>query len=394
MEQNSEPNAVTSHISDSEKVYPIPQMVISATRSERDIFEIPREVIMVQQRQVENNAVRFTPDALSEAPSILVQKTNYGAGAPVIRGLIGNQVLIMVDGVRLNNSTFRLGPNQYLNTVSPYLIDRIEVVEGPGSVLYGSDALGGTVNLITRDIKNPQVSGLRLLTTLSSADWSGVNRIDYAKHFGHLSMNIGGGYRKQEDLRGGQGIQPSTGFSGYEGDMKVRYAFNDQNEITASYQLTEYKNVPRTDKISSGDDKKYLYNPQRRELSYLSYDVSGVSDFLQLMKVTLSFNRQVEGREEITTKKPKLETRDMDEIQTLGVSVELHSLLDSQNHLTYGFEWYSDKVSSRRDTVNLTNNKSGAVKPQFPDGTRYQTFGAFLQHQFTLNPFYVIAGLR
>ncbi|MBI3193815.1 MAG: TonB-dependent receptor plug domain-containing protein, partial [Ignavibacteriae bacterium] len=166
--------------------------------------------MMVQQGQIENNAIRFTPDAFSESPSVMVQKTNYGAGAPVIRGLIGNQVLIMVDGVRLNNSTFRLGPNQYLNTVSPFLIDRIEVVEGPGSVLYGSDALGGTVNLITRDIKNPQVSGLRLLTTLSSADWSGVSRIDYAKHFGNVSMNIGGGYRKHEDLRGGQGIQPST----------------------------------------------------------------------------------------------------------------------------------------------------------------------------------------
>ncbi len=380
--------------SDSDRVFPIPQMVISATRTSQNIFEIPREIVMVQQEQVEKNATRFTPDVLSESPSITVQKTNYGAGAPIIRGMIGNQVLLLVDGIRLNNSTFRFGPNQYLNTVSPFLVDRIEIVEGPGSVLFGSDALGGTVNLITRDIKNPSVSGVRLLTTLSTADQSGVSRLDYTTHFGNLSMNLGGGYRKHEDLRSGQAVQPATGFSGYEGDVKLRYAVNEYDEVQASYQFTQYDDVPRTDKITSGDDVKYMYNPQRQELSYLSYDAYNPITAIQLMRVTLSYNRQVEGREEITAKKPKRETRDWDEIQTLGASIELHSLLNEQNQLTYGVDWYSDLVSSRRDTVNLTTNNSGRVKPQFPDGTRYQTFGAFLQNQFSWSPFALIAGVR
>ncbi|MBI5215018.1 MAG: TonB-dependent receptor [Ignavibacteriae bacterium] len=380
--------------SDSDKVFPLPQMVITATRTSQNSFEIPREIVTVQQEQFEKRATRFTPDALSESPSITVQKTNYGAGAPIIRGMIGNQVLLLVDGIRLNNSTFRFGPNQYLNTVSPFLIDRIEIVEGPGSVLFGSDALGGTVNLITRDIKNQSVSGVRLLTTLSTADQSGVSRLDYTTHVGNISMNLGGGYRKHEDLRSGQGVQPATGFSGYEGDVKLRYSVNEQDELNASYQFTQYEDVPRTDKIASGDDKKYMFNPQRRELSYLSYDAYGITEFVQLMRVTLSYNRQVEGREEITTKKPTMETRDMDEIQTVGASVELHSSLNEQNLLTYGLEWYSDYVSSRRDTVNLATNFSGSVKSQFPDGTRYRTFGAFLQNQFSYNPFSVIAGVR
>jgi TonB-dependent heme/hemoglobin receptor len=380
--------------SDSDKVFPIPQMVITATRTSQNSFDIPREIVMVQQGQIENTSTRFVPDALSESPSITVQKTNYGAGAPIIRGMIGNQVLLLVDGIRMNNSTFRFGPNQYLNTVSPFLVDRIEIVEGPGSVLFGSDALGGTVNLITRDIKNTSASGLRLLTTLSTADQSGVSRFDYTQHVGNFGVNVGGGYRKHENLRSGQSVQQATGFSGYEGDVKLRYAINDQDEFHAAYQFTQYDNVPRTDKIASGDDVKYMFNPQRRELSYLSYNAYNPIDIVQLMRVTLSYNRQVEGREEITKKKPKLETRDKDEIQTFGASIELHSTLNEQNLLTYGFEFYSDNVSSARDTVNLTTNYSGSVKPQFPDGTKYQTFGAFLQNQFSLNPFSLIAGVR
>ena len=79
-----------------------------------------------------------------------MQKTNHGGGSPFIRGLVGNQVLVLIDGIRLNNATFRYGPNQYLNTIDSWQIERIEVMRGSGSIQYGSDALGGVVNIISR----------------------------------------------------------------------------------------------------------------------------------------------------------------------------------------------------------------------------------------------------
>jgi hemoglobin/transferrin/lactoferrin receptor protein len=81
----------------------------------------------------------------------MLQKTSYGQGSPFLRGFTGFRTLLMVDGVRLNNAVFREGPNQYWNTVDPWSVDRYEVVLGPASVLYGSDAVGGAVNALTLD---------------------------------------------------------------------------------------------------------------------------------------------------------------------------------------------------------------------------------------------------
>ena len=93
---------------------------------------------------------RTTPEALMGMNGVFVQKTNHGGGSPFVRGLTGNQTLILVDGIRLNNSTFRYGPNQYLNTIDAYTIQRIEVAKGTGSVQYGTDAIGGVVHIITK----------------------------------------------------------------------------------------------------------------------------------------------------------------------------------------------------------------------------------------------------
>jgi hemoglobin/transferrin/lactoferrin receptor protein len=379
---------------DSEKIYPLNPIVVTATRTERDPFSIPRDIVVIGHNQVDNNSIGFTPDALEDSPSILVQKTNYGGGAPVIRGLIGNQILILVDGVRLNNSTFRFGPNQYLNTISPSLIDRLEVVEGPGSVLYGSDALGGTVNLITLDARSFGLAGIRSVTRAASADRSISQHFDYRLGLGNVNILAGGGYQNFNDLSGGDGYQRPTGYNGYDGNVRVDYAADYSHSFSAVYQMTHLTDVPRTDKILSGDDLKYLFTPQQRELGYISYVGSLDWGFISKMNATLSINRQIEGREEITKKKPKTETRDRDEVQTLGATLEFHSPVYSNHLLTYGFEYYHDNVNSKRDTVNLPTGNSGATKPQFPDGATYETFGAFLQDEIDVNPFCVIPGIR
>ena len=380
-------------ISDSERVFPMNQMIITATRTEKELFAIPREVVVVQKQELEDRNIRFTPDALAESPSILVQKTNYGGGAPVIRGLIGNQVLILVDGIRLNNSTFRFGPNQYLNTISPSLIDRVEVVEGPGSVLYGSDALGGTINLITRNSKSLSLSGLRSTTTAATADKSIVQHFDYNTSTGNLNLLIGGGYQKFDELSTGNGYMHPTGYSGYDANARLDYSLDDQQNVTFAYQMSELKDVPRTDRILSKNDKMYLFTPQRQELGYLSYQGNPGWGFINTIKATASFNQQTEGRESIPLKTDTL-TKDLDKVKTFGATIELHSVLSDDMLLTYGLEYYHDDISSSRDTADLGTGKSGSTKSQFPNGTTYDTFAAFIQDQFDIDALYINGGIR
>ena len=127
------------------------EIVVTATRTPEEVAKAPAAVDVVTAKELEERQPRTTAEALREETGITVQKTNHNGGAPVIRGMMGNQILVMVDGIRLNNAIYRFGPNQYLNTLDPGTISRIEVIRGPGSVYYGSDAMGGVVNVITRD---------------------------------------------------------------------------------------------------------------------------------------------------------------------------------------------------------------------------------------------------
>jgi hemoglobin/transferrin/lactoferrin receptor protein len=133
------------------KTADIPEVIITATRSENLAASVPAVVKTLDKKQMEERLVRTFPEALVETPGVMIQKTANGQGSPFIRGFTGFRNLMLIDGIRFNNSTFREGPNQYWNTIDPYALDRVEVLPSQGGTLYGSDAVGGTVNAFTKD---------------------------------------------------------------------------------------------------------------------------------------------------------------------------------------------------------------------------------------------------
>lgn len=125
------------------------EITVTAERDPKTSFESPFAIRILTARKISEQWPRTSPEALPEAAGVWLQKTNHGGGSPFLRGLTGNQVLALVDGIRLNNSTCRYGPNQYINGIDPYSTDRIEILPGAGSTLYGSDAVGGVLNFLT-----------------------------------------------------------------------------------------------------------------------------------------------------------------------------------------------------------------------------------------------------
>jgi iron complex outermembrane receptor protein/hemoglobin/transferrin/lactoferrin receptor protein len=123
-------------------------IVVTAQRYETNQFDVSEPVTVLNSSDLAQQAPRSTPEALFGSAGIWIQKTNHGGGSPIIRGLVGNHILLMMDGIRLNNATYRYGPNQYLSTIDQGLVERIEATRGNGSVLYGSDALGGVVQIL------------------------------------------------------------------------------------------------------------------------------------------------------------------------------------------------------------------------------------------------------
>ena len=146
--KNSEKDSVS-------KEKELSELVVSALRTATNRFSTAEAIDVINAKNMGKLQSRTTPEALTNINGVFVQKTNHGGGSPFVRGLTGNQTLLLVDGVRLSNATFRYGPNQYFNTIDPLSIERIEVLRGGGSVQYGSDALGGTIQVFS---KNPEFS--------------------------------------------------------------------------------------------------------------------------------------------------------------------------------------------------------------------------------------------
>ncbi|MGC6581459.1 MAG: TonB-dependent receptor plug domain-containing protein, partial [Akkermansiaceae bacterium] len=128
----------------------LPNLIVTASRTTEEASESPYSSEILSAEELLEEAARTLPQALQNSPGVLVQQTTPGHGSPFIRGFNGRQTLLLQDGIRLNNATWRGGPVQYWNTVDSQAIDRIELIKSQGSVLYGSDAIGGTVNTFTK----------------------------------------------------------------------------------------------------------------------------------------------------------------------------------------------------------------------------------------------------
>lgn len=364
------------------------EVVVTASRTSENLFETPYTAHVIGQQRMDDNLVRTVPEALADVPGVMVQKTSYGQGSPFIRGFTGFRTLMLVDGIRLNNSTFREGPNQYWSTIDPLSLSRLEVVKGPSSVLYGSDAIGGTVNAI---IKNPYTwgdgaqYGGEVFTRFGSADHSIVVHPEFSfTQDRKLGILVMGSFAKFDDLRGGSdiGFQEHTGYDQWSGDIKAEYNIDERQKLVFAYQQMQQNNVPRTHSTiyaesfagsAVGTDFRRDLD-QDRKLAYVQYHAKDVEPWLSSIVASVSWQIQDEAEDRIRgTGARTITTADVD---TLGVSLQLTSPTPI-GKLTYGFEYYYDMVES--------SSTANAIQGPVADDANYHLFGLYIQDTIPIN---------
>lgn len=364
---------------------------VTGARHDQRLIDSPRQISVVTAEDLRRRNYQSTPDALADILGVFLQKTNDGAGAPIIRGLVGNQILILVDGIRLNNGAYRLGPNQYLNTIDLNQIERIEVVRGAGSVLYGSDALGGVLNIITRTAgREPGTGavGTRWFSRLSSANTGLVGRGEVSLETGALGF-VGGLTLKQFGaLRGGRdtGVQRLTGYDEWDGDGKVAFQLASNQELIVAGQRVTQRHVQRSDVVTAGTDLKWMWNPETRALGYAHYSARELRGPVEHFAVTVSYQQQSEHYQRIVASAPNIELRHFDQTRSLGANVQLTSSVGPRHLLTYGLDANGDQMTSRREDVSLTTGVSQMAKGVLADGSRYRSLAAFVQDEIDLSP--------
>lgn len=373
-------------------------VIISAQRYETDVFERPESVAYLSKTQLDRLSPMSMPDALSHVPGVWMQKTNHGGGSAFVRGLTGYQTLLMIDGIRMNNSTYRSGPNQYLNTVDPLMITSVEVLRGGGSVQYGSDAIGGTIHMLSQDpIFSDQ--GMKVSGNLYGKYWSS----DMEKT-GRAQINIGsrkfaaaGGitYKNLGDIRAGGslGVLDPTGYDGYSTDFKAKFQIKNNHNLVAAYQRDKQMEVPLYHKIAPGDYDIYRFNPQQRDLAYLRMESNYRKKLVSEIRYTVSYQNSLEVREKQKTGSVDFVSEE-DLVSTLGANVEVVSNVSEQWKASSGLEFYHDHVSSSAETTNLETGDNLQLRGLYPDGSTYDNFAIYSLHNYDVNRWNFSVGLR
>lgn len=362
-------------------------LIYSVDRIPESVFQTARAVSVVSGSELRRRGARTLPEALMEEVGVFVQQTAYGHGAPIIRGMIGKQILILVNGVRLNNATFRLGPNQYLSTIDLEAVERVEIVRGVGSVL-GSDALGGIINVITKtgpaEGSSAGIAG-RVSTRLSSADGSRSLHGEVLGRASALRFIGGGTYRRTGDVRAGGdvGRQNATGYEELSGNLNVERSFG-QRFLSASVNVMEQREVPRTDRVASGTHLRYNYDPQRMQLATIRFEDQTAHGWADAIQLTAFYNRQDEDQEEVFAATPGTERRFTDSDLLIGGNAEAAVFLGA-HRLVYGADYSTERIHSRQTDVDLATDIGTARRGIYTDGATYQTAAIYLQDRFDLS---------
>jgi hemoglobin/transferrin/lactoferrin receptor protein len=389
--------AVAQAARDAAEPVELPATIVSATRDERPLLELPSSAISLTADELRlDKAARTLPDALRNEASVMVQKTGYGQGSPYIRGFTGYRNLFLIDGIRLNNSVFRDGPNQYWNTVDTFSLSELEPVRGPFSVLYGSDAIGGTLNAITRGARDlppgrDWLSGVYY--RYSTAENSSIARAETLGRLReNLFLSLGYTFKDFGDLEGGKdvGMQEKTAYSEQDWDAKLEYFLDGESSLVLAHQGVQVNDAWRTHKtiyavdwegLSLGNELKRALD-QDRKLSYLQLHKYGMSGVLEQVHAGVSYHQQSEERDRLRSEDRR--DRQGFDLDTVGAFMSAKSA-SPLGELIYGFEYYRDSVDSfKRKIAPDGSVSSSAIQGPVGDDASYETFGLYLQDEIAL----------
>ncbi len=362
--------------------------VVILGRKEISQSEIPFQIRSISVEEIQSTQAQTSADALAQHGGVFVQKSQMGGGSPVIRGFEANRVLLVVDGIRLNNAIYRNGHLQNAITVDHAILEKMEVIFGPNSLIYGSDALGGVVNFQTKDPKfatnsEQQPSTANYYTTYATANSERSLHFDYSKGWKKLGVLTSLSYRVFGDLRSGNNRderfpefgkrnkiqvednngndlfienedpnkQVGTAYNQFDFLQKVVFRPNINHRIGANIQFSTSSDVPRYDnlnEIHNGQPRwaEWFYGPQRRFLGAVDYrHLASVSLYDQLILIA-SLQRIDEDRNSRRFGNQLLSTQEED-VNVLGFTLDAaKNLLNDKLKLEYGADIQHNLVSS------------------------------------------------
>ncbi|MEZ4935093.1 MAG: TonB-dependent receptor [Saprospiraceae bacterium] len=406
---------------DSLKSVNLEEVVVSGNKVIEKKSDIPHHIDVLLSPKISLLSAQTTADVLSNSGSVFVQKSQQGGGSPVLRGFEANRVLLVIDGVRMNNAIYRAGHLQNSITTDPNMMERIEVLHGAGSVIYGTDALGGVISFFT---KRPQLADSSGVNVNASGflRYSSANQGQTA----HGSVNIGSkrwasltGITVSDfgDLRSGSNdmmkypgfgdanfyvkrvngrdsvfqnsdpdVQKFSGYRQLDVLQKVLFTPSDDLRHTLNFQFSTSSDVPRYDRLqqqSNGQPRyaEWYYGPQERLLVSYEMQKDQKAWWGDLVRFTPAFQMIGESRHDRRLNSD--ETRHLNEDLKI-YSANLDIFKEVQGHeIRYGGEFIQNQLESTGTNENIVTGATTSTFSRYPDGN-YTTMGLYFSHRWEL----------
>ena len=390
-------NHQESMLQDSLRPHAINEVVVTARRFNSVVMGTPEAVRAIDYRSIGEYQLRTSPEALSLTPGVFVQKTNHGGGSPFIRGLTGNQTLLLFDCIRISNSTMRYGPNQYFNTIDPFSAARIEVLRGSGSVQYGSDAIGGTIQAFSHETGFTEETewGGAVLGRISSHGMEQTvhSNISFSNRL--VSARAAVSLRKFGDIVGGDttGRQTPSGYDEADHDFKASILLSPGTSLTMLYQNVNQTDIPVYHKVMLENYAINETDPQARRLAYARLNTDLEAGMLKSGIITASYQQTREGRSMRKNGSDVLR-REFDKVRTFGLSAEALVSNDDFWSGNIGVEFYSDLVNSARTDTDMATSSVADKRGLYPDGSTMSSLALFTVQSFDLPRWDITAGAR
>jgi hemoglobin/transferrin/lactoferrin receptor protein len=378
---------------DPHSVQPIEHIIVTSTRTEADRTELPYAVTTIDRRDFETSFARNLPETLAHVAGVLVQKSSNGHGSPYVRGFTGYRTLTLIDGVRYNNSVYRDGANEYFSLIDSNASAAIEVLGGPASVLYGSDAVGGVLNVHSRASSYASAeAGTRFLhgqqrISFGSADNNLQSRTEIDTGIGRKAgLHLGFSRKDFSNLTAARlGKQHHTGYDEHAWDARLDTRLNQHWRLRFAYQQLEQDDVWRTHATvfakpfagtTAGSDLRRTKD-YRRHLGYIRLEGLALHRYLDNVQLTVSHQGWNEDANRV-----RGDGRGETEFfvsRMLGLDLQLQSHLRGAQ-LIYGFDVYRDKVDSgRRDFRADATLARVRIQGPVGDDAEYLQQGAYMQ---------------
>ena len=406
------------------------KIVISVSKWQQNKKEVPKKIVSIDSKQIIYSAPQTAADLLEKSGKVFVQKSQLGGGSPMIRGFSTNRLLLSVDGVRMNNAIFRGGNVQNVISIDPFNVNNTEVILGPGSVIYGSDAIGGVMNFYT---KTPKLSWNEetLISGNANMRYASAN----TEKTGHFDVNIGlkkwafltsVSYSDFDDLRMGKNgkdeylrsefvanlngedtvvenanpiNQRFTGYSQISLAQRIKLVTDDIWEFDLGLHYSATSNYPRYDRLIQYRDGSlrygdWFYGPQRWFMGNFQTQKKGNNTYYDNVKFTNAYQRFEESRNKRNFQDDILNVTE-EKVDAISSSLDFEKRFNPQIKTFYGLEYVYNKVHSNGFNRNVNTGQITDAPSRYPDGASWQSMAAYASLEYKPNPKFTLqSGLR